>query len=340
MTPRTSYTIAAWATLVFTLLVVIWGGYVSASGAGDGCGDSWPLCGNLLEASTSTTPVDTLVEFAHRLTSGLALLAVVGLTLWSRRRFPPGHRARFWAALALLFMVLESLLGAALVIFRLVDLNVSLARALIQPVHLTNTYLLMGSLAFAAWWSGPRRALPGTAHRRSTRLVLLALVGVVVISAFGTAASLASTVFPSESFLDGVRSDFTRDAHYLIKLRIGHPIAALAFGGYLFWLGRRLGQERPRRTPFQYHVVTGIFGAQLGAGLLDAVLLAPIGLQMAHLFLAHALWISLLALWLDLVSEPLGPDRPELDTVADRAPGLDTPELARLHGAVPTTHKG
>jgi heme A synthase len=313
MTSRISYTQLVWATLVFTLFVVIWGGYVSASGAGDGCGDSWPLCRNLLGASTPTTPVDTLVELTHRLTSGLALLAVVGLTLWSRRRFPPRHRARYWAALALFFMVVESLLGAALVIFRLVDLNVSLARALIQPVHLTNTYLLMGSLAFAAWWSGPRRSLPGSAHRLSTRFVVAALVGVVVLSAFGTVASLASTVFPSESFLDGVRNDFIRDAHYLVRLRIGHPIAALVFGGYLFWLGRRLTPERPERTPFQYYVVTGIFAAQVGVGLLDAILLAPIGLQMAHLFLAHALWLSLLKLWLDLVSEPLGRDRPVLD---------------------------
>ena len=242
------------------------------------------------------------MEFTHRLTSGLALLAVVGLTLWSRHRFPPRHRARYWVALALLFMVIESLLGAMLVIFRLVDLNVSLARALIQPVHLTNTYLLMGSLAFAAWWSGPRRSLPGAVHRRPPRLVVAALVGVVVLSAFGTAASLASTVFPSESFFDGVRSDFARDAHYLIKLRLGHPIAALAVGGYLFWLGRRLGQERPR-TRFHCHVVIGIFATQVGVGVLDAVLLAPIGLQMAHLLLAHALWLSLLTLWLDLVSE-------------------------------------
>ncbi len=331
MTPRTSYTLAAWATLVFTLLVVIWGGYVSASGAGDGCGDSWPLCRNLLEASTPTTRVDTLVEFTHRLTSGLALLAVAGLTLWSRRRFSPGHRARYWAALALLFMVVESLLGATLVIFRLVDLNVSLARALIQPVHLTNTYLLMGSLAFAAWWSGPRRSLPAAAHPRPARLVIVALVGVVVLSAFGTAASLASTVFPSESFLDGVRSDFTRDAHYLIKLRIGHPIAALALGGYFFWLGRRLRPERPQRMPFQYHVVTGVFATQVAVGLLDAVLLAPIGLQMAHLLLAHGLWISLLALWLELVSETLTPDRPELDIPAGRAPAPDTPGAAVTH---------
>ncbi len=307
MMPRISYTGAAWAILVFTLLVVLWGGYVSASGAGDGCGDDWPLCGELLSPSAGTTPADTadtLVEFTHRLTSGLALLAVAGLAGWSRYRFPPGHRARYWAALSLLFMVVEALIGAALVIFQWVDMNVSLARALVQPIHLTNTYLLMGALGCAAWWSGPRQPAAALDPNRPDRLVAAALGGLVVVSAFGTAASLASTVFPSESFLDGVRSDFARGAHYLIRLRVWHPVAVLAFGGYLVWLWRRLGKTLPEGVPARFHLVAAVFATGLAVGVLDALLLAPIALQMAHLFLAHALWLGLLALWLHLRSEP------------------------------------
>ena len=304
MTPRVSYTAAAWATLVFTLFVVLWGGFVSASGAGDGCGDDWPLCGELLSPSAGATAADTLVEFTHRATSGLALLAVAGLAVWSRRRFPPGHRARWWAALSLAFMVVESLIGAALVIFQWVDMNVSLARALVQPVHLANTYFLMGALACAAWWSGPRRPAAALDPGRPDRLVAAALGGLIVVSAFGTAASLASTVFPSESFLDGVRSDFAGGAHYLIRLRVWHPVAVLAFGGYLVWLGRRLAASRRDGLPAPFLPVAAIFAAELAVGALDAVLLAPIALQMAHLFLAHVLWLGLLGLWLDLRSEP------------------------------------
>ena len=108
MMPRVSYAWAAWAALAFTLFVVLWGGFVSASGAGDGCGDDWPLCGELLSPSAGATPADTadtLVEFTHRATSGLALLAVGGLAVWSRRRFPPATaratgppcRSRSWS---------------------------------------------------------------------------------------------------------------------------------------------------------------------------------------------------------------------------------------------------
>lgn len=305
MTFLRSYTGAAWAALVFTLFVVLWGGFVSASGAGDGCGDDWPLCGELLSPSAGATAVDTadtLVEFTHRATSGLALLAVAGLAVWSRRRFPPGHRARWWAALSLAFMVVESLIGAALVLFQWVDMNVSLARALVQPIHLANTYFLMGALACAAWWSGPRRPAAALDPGRPDRLVAAALGGLIVVSAFGTAASLASTVFPSESFLDGVRGDFAGGAHYLIRLRVWHPVAVVAFGAYLVWLGRRLRRMLPE--PASLFPVAGVFAAELTVGALDAVLLAPIALQMAHLFLAHALWLGLLTLWLQLRSEP------------------------------------
>ena len=307
MTARVSYTRTAWAVLVFTLFVVLWGGYVSASGAGDGCGDDWPLCGELLSPSDGAAPADaaeTLIEFTHRLTSGLALLAVAGLAGWSRRRFPPGHRARRWAALALLFMVVEALIGAALVIFQWVDMNVSLARALVQPVHLANTYLLMGALGCAAWWSGPRRPAAAPGPGRPDRLVAAALAGLVAVSAFGAAASLASTVFPAQSFLDGVRSDFARGAHYLIRLRVWHPVAALALGGYLVWLRRRLRDTHAAGTPAPFRWAAAVFVAALAVGVLDALLLAPVTLQMTHLFLAHALWLALVGLWLHLRSEP------------------------------------
>lgn len=305
MTARVSYTRTAWAVLVFTLLVVLWGGYVSASGAGDGCGDEWPLCGELLSPSNGTADAaDTLVEFTHRLTSGLALLAVAGLAAWSRRRFAPGHGARRWAALALLFMVVEALIGAALVIFQWVDMNVSLARALVQPVHLANTYLLMGALACAAWWSGPRRPVAAPGPGRPDRLAAAALVGLVAVSAFGAAASLASTVFPAQSFLDGVRNDFASGAHYLIRLRVWHPVAALAFGGYLVWLRRRLRDTHADSAPAPFRWAVAVFLAALAVGVLDALLLAPIALQMTHLFLAHALWLALVGLWLHLRSEP------------------------------------
>ena len=102
---------------------------------------------------------------------------------------PPATGRGYWAAVSLAFMVFESLIGAALVIFQWVDMNVSLARALVQPVHLANTYFLMGALACAAWWSGARRPAAALGPGRPDRLVAGALAGLIAVSAFGTAAS-------------------------------------------------------------------------------------------------------------------------------------------------------
>ena len=309
---RTRYVRFAWGTLWFTLVVVLWGGLVSATGAGDGCGDSWPLCVELLAESGTVSRLDTVIELTHRLTSGLALLAVVTMVVWARRIYPDGHRARFWASAGLAFIVIESLIGAALVVFRLVDMNVSLARALIQPVHLTNTYLLMGALGLAAWWAGSRRRRTSGGEPAAARLVVGALIFIVLLSALGTTASLASTVFPSESFVEGVRADFTRDAHYLIRLRIWHPVLALGFGGYLLWLGRRLSASHDGGPPIEFHIVTGLYALDLAVGALDAFLLAPIAIQLLHLLLAHAVWIGLVALWVRLVSDPGESDTAEM----------------------------
>ena len=36
--------IFAWTSLVYTVLVAVWGAYVRATGSGAGCGNHWPLC--------------------------------------------------------------------------------------------------------------------------------------------------------------------------------------------------------------------------------------------------------------------------------------------------------
>jgi cytochrome c oxidase assembly protein subunit 15 len=59
----------AWAVLVYFSAVILWGSLVRATGSGAGCGDHWPLCnGTMIQHSQR---VDTMIEFTHRITSGL-----------------------------------------------------------------------------------------------------------------------------------------------------------------------------------------------------------------------------------------------------------------------------
>src|SRR5512134_3157490 len=140
----------AWAVLVFNVLVILWGAYVRATGSGAGCGSHWPLCnGQVIPRDAGLT---TLVEFSHRLTSGLALVAIVVLLAWTWRACAPGHPARRGAVLSLVFILTEAAVGAGLVLFQLVADNASMARAMFMAAHLVNTFVLLACIALTAWW--------------------------------------------------------------------------------------------------------------------------------------------------------------------------------------------
>ncbi|MCA1613490.1 MAG: COX15/CtaA family protein [Acidobacteria bacterium] len=141
----------AWAVVAVNLLVIVWGAYVRASFSGDGCGDHWPLCNG--EVLPATGIYKTFVEFTHRLTSGAALLLVVWLVVRASRAFPAGHRVRRGAAATLAFIIVEALIGAALVKYGLVVRNDSAARAVVMAGHLVNTFLLLAAATLTAWWA-------------------------------------------------------------------------------------------------------------------------------------------------------------------------------------------
>ena len=103
------YAAFAWGTVLLTILVILWGAFVRATGSGAGCGSHWPTCNG------AVIPWDpqpgTLIEFTHRLTSGLALIAVVILVVWAVRSYPKGHVVRLGAWLSLAFIIIRVFIG-------------------------------------------------------------------------------------------------------------------------------------------------------------------------------------------------------------------------------------
>ena len=160
------YAAFAWGTLLLNIFVILWGAFVRATGSGAGCGSHWPSCnGEVIPWSAQT---ETLIEFTHRITSGLALIAVVILLVWAMRSYPKGHVVRLGAKLSLGFLVLEALLGAGLVLFELVAYNDSGTRAVVGALHLVNTFLLLSVLTLTAWWASGGQPTHWQARRGST----------------------------------------------------------------------------------------------------------------------------------------------------------------------------
>jgi heme A synthase len=295
---RQRFAVYAWFVTALTLAVILWGAYVRASRSGDGCGAHWPLCNG--SVVPDATHAKTLVEFVHRATSGLAFLLVLGLVLWARRAFRRGHPARTAAALSGLLIVTESLIGAGLVLLRLVADNASMARAVYLSVHLVNTFLLVAALALTAWWS-----CAGEAARPRLRELLRgrmggALLGALALGVSGAVAALGATLFSdgAEGAM-GIEGE-TAAARLLFSLRQYklHPLLALLVGVYLAYFAFTL-LRRARADVWVRRWAASVLllvAAQFGAGLLNAALLAPVWLQIVHLLLADLLWLALVLL--------------------------------------------
>ena len=289
---KQTYAAYAWVTLAGNMLVVLWGAYVRATGSGAGCGGHWPLCNGMVLPRQPA--VETIIEFTHRLSSGLALILVVLLFLGARRFYEKESRVRAFATAALFLMIVEALLGAGLVLFELVANNTSIVRAAAGAAHLLNTFLLLASLALAASWSTWPAIQTQAAPDPIYRLLLgVGLLGVLFIGMTGAIAALGDTLFPATSLLAGLQQDVNPGSHVLLRLRGLHPIVAIGVGLYLIGLIRTL-QAKSQIGGNVWGALVGLIILQLAAGALNVILLAPVWLQLIHLLLADSLWIGLI----------------------------------------------
>jgi cytochrome c oxidase assembly protein subunit 15 len=285
-TRTANFTRFAWGVLGWNLLVVLWGAFVRASGSGAGCGSHWPLCnGDVVPVAPR---IETIIEFTHRMMTGVDLVAVVALWLGSLRNFSRGDRARKMALASVVFLMTEALLGAGLVLFNYVDKDASVGRAFYLSLHLVNTLLLLGALALTAWFS---REPPGRGRR--SPLVTAALPIVILVSVTGAIAALGDTLFPAASLAEGFHQDFSVAANFLLRLRVLHPVFAVL--GAVYFAAASITVLRARRSRLAIYVLV-LALAQLCAGAINVLLLAPIWMQITHLLLADLVWIALVLL--------------------------------------------
>ena len=278
----------AWAALFINLITVLGGTLVRATGSGAGCGASWPTCKGAILPGLGE--VSTRIEFSHRLFSGLALLSLVLLVVSVYRNFPKGSAARKAARLSAIAIVIESLLGAWLVLARLVEDDASVMRTISVPIHLVNTLFLLGALTATAWivTRGQNFVVPTGDRKR----IWIAAGALLVLGATGAIAALADTLFPVESLAQGLAADFDSSSHFLTRLRTIHPVVAVFSSAYLLHLA---GNTLSRARGPALALIALVF-SQLLVGVLNVVLLTPVTVQVLHLLLADCIWVMLIVL--------------------------------------------
>jgi cytochrome c oxidase assembly protein subunit 15 len=294
----------AWGVLVYFTAVILWGSLVRATGAGAGCGNHWPLCnGTVMQHSAN---VNTLIEFTHRITSGLSLFSVVGLLAWTFAGTVRGHLARTAAVASVAFTLIEALLGALLVKLGLTAQSQSPLRPAYLALHLTNTLLLLAALTLTAHLLSRRKGY----LRGSVRLVapfgaVAAVFVVMIVGVTGSLAALGDTLFPASSLGLALAQDFSANSGWLVRWRWMHPTVAFLASILLIWLLVRAAQ---RSTHWDNRALSALLLLLLAAvyalGVLDVVLLAPLWLQVAHLLGADTLWATLVVLTARLTVQP------------------------------------
>jgi len=284
-----------WVVLAVNLLVILWGAVVRATGSGAGCGAHWPLCNG--EVVPTAPQVETFVELFHRITSGIALVFVVVMLIGAFRAYPKGHAVRAGAVMSMIFMLLESLVGAFIVLMRLTGNDTSVGRAMVIAMHQVNTLLLIGAITLTGWWAmgGGRIRLRG--HGALAGMLIAGIIGLLIIGATGAITALGDTLFPATSLVQGLEQKFDPAANFMVRLRIVHPTLAVMMAVYVTvlaqFVAKRAGDDTTRRAA---RLLLALFFAQLLLGVTNVLLLAPVWMQLIHLLMADVVWITFVLL--------------------------------------------
>jgi len=287
------FRVYAWSVLAWNVAVVLWGAFVRATGSGAGCGNHWPLCNG--EVTPHSPGVATVIEFTHRVTSGLDLALVALLVVWAFRAFPRGQAVRRWAALSGVFLVSEALLGAALVLWRQVGQNTSVTRAYMLSAHLVNTLALLACLTMTAHVAHGTMASRIRLRWRTAWMAAASLAAFAALGVSGAIAALGDTLFPARSLAAGLAQDLNPAAAVFVRLRVFHPLIAAATGAWLLYFAVTSAAARPAARSRAW-TVAGLVFLQFLLGIVNIALLAPVWMQLVHLMVVDLLWISLVLL--------------------------------------------
>jgi len=297
---KNTFSRLAWWFVGYLIAVILFGAWVRIAGAGAGCGNHWPLCnGDVLPTASATK---TIIEFTHRVTSGLCGLFGIGFVIAAWRM---GNQQLLRAALATMFFILvEGFVGAVLVKKELVVNDASVSRAVVIGLHLANTLFLMAAATTMAWRASPL----AVGSREISRGLLLAAMGILVLTnVTGAVTALGDTLFPLTPTLDGsllakVREDLTAGQHFLVRLRVIHPFVAVFSAALLTAviasIRRKYSGDPAMRKLLHWPLV--LVGLQVLFGATNIVLAAPGWLQIVHLLGAQLLWVSVCATYLSL----------------------------------------
>lgn len=112
--PKKLKVLAVLSTLAM-LILLLGGALVTKTESGEGCGTSWPLCHGKIIPDEIT--LELVIEFSHRIVTGIVTILVVLFVVTCKKYIGHIRETRFLSFLAIGFIIIQSLIGAANVIW-------------------------------------------------------------------------------------------------------------------------------------------------------------------------------------------------------------------------------
>ncbi len=102
-------------TSIGAYIMIVLGVLVTATGSGQGCGNSWPFCHGQIIPGVIT--VSGMYEYGHRIGASTDGFLVLILAVWSWLMYRKDFRVKLFAFMSLLFILLQGALGALTVVY-------------------------------------------------------------------------------------------------------------------------------------------------------------------------------------------------------------------------------
>ena len=281
--------------LFLSIVSILAGAFVRATGSGDGCGATWPTCkGRIIPGLTDTSE---LIEFSHRSVSGFLL--IVTLIIFSKTR--KLHKASLVKSVTnylTFFVIFEAIIGAVIVLFEWVGLNSSLPRIIAVPIHLVNTFGLLGS--YAILYKILEDDIQEIKSIFNKNFILISFL-FLLSGATGSITALADVLFPSASFIEGFLADFDKTSEVLTRLRILHPIISTILSIVLYLYSTRIN----KKYGVNVKLLKTFIIIAVSLGVLNVLSNIVLPLSILHLAIADFLWISYIYVSIDLAKNNL-----------------------------------
>jgi cytochrome c oxidase assembly protein subunit 15 len=282
----------ALANLVANIALVVTGAAVRLTGSGLGC-PTWPKCTDESYSSTAAMGVHGAIEFGNRLLGVALALITLGCLIAALLERPRRRSLVLLAALVLLTVPAQAVMGGITVLTQL------------NPWVVGLHFLLSVALIAAAWalWrrtyegDGPAQPLVPSAMRMLTRLTALASLAVIVAGVIVTGSGPhAGDANAKRTGLDPQAvAQFHAD---LVFLLIGLSVA--------LWLAlRALGAPRPAIRAAGALVIIEL--AQGLIGFVQYFTRLPVLLVGAHMLGATLVWTATLAVLWSVRARPAPP---------------------------------